>query len=84
MRDTTEQRTDAGASGGRQITEFVPRTIEFIKESWQELKRVHWPSVRETYSATLIVISVVLAVSLFLGVVDFFLSWLMSHLLGRV
>jgi preprotein translocase subunit SecE len=80
--ETTEQRAEGGGSANS-ITTLVPRTIEFLKESWQELKRVHWPSVRETYSATLIVIAVVLAVSLFLGVVDFLLSWLMSHLLGR-
>ena len=25
---------------------------EFVKESWQELKKVHWPSRKETYAAT--------------------------------
>jgi len=80
--ETTEQRAEGG-SAGSSIATLVPRTIEFLKESWQELKRVHWPSVRETYSATLIVIAVVLAVSLFLGLVDLFLSWVMSRLLGQ-
>lgn len=82
MAETTEQRAEGG-SAGSSIATLVPRTIEFLKESWQELKRVHWPSVRETYSATLIVIAVVLAVSLFLGLVDLFLSWVMSRLLGQ-
>jgi preprotein translocase subunit SecE len=80
--ETTEQRAEGG-SAGSSIATLVPRTIEFLKESWQELKRVHWPSVSETYSATLIVIAVVLAVSLFLGLVDLFLSWVMSRLLGQ-
>ena len=82
MAETTEQRAEGG-SAGSSIATLVPRTIEFLKESWQELKRVHWPSVRETYSATLIVIAVVLAVSLFLGLVDLLLSWVMSRLLGQ-
>lgn len=82
MAETTEQRAEGG-SAGSSIATLVPRTIEFLKESWQELKRVHWPSVSETYSATLIVIAVVLAVSLFLGLVDLFLSWVMSRLLGQ-
>ena len=30
-----------------------------FKESWQELKKVHWPSRKETYAATLVVIIVV-------------------------
>lgn len=82
MAETTEQRAEGGGSASS-ITTLVPRTIEFLKECWQELKRVHWPSVSETYSATLIVIAVVLAVSLFLGMVDFLLSWIMSRLLGQ-
>ena len=82
MAETTEQRAEGGGAGSS-IATLVPRTIEFLKESWQELKRVHWPSVSETYSATLIVIAVVLAVSLFLGLVDLFLSWVMSRLLGQ-
>ena len=32
---------------------------EFVQESWQELKKVHWPSRKETYAATVVVIIVV-------------------------
>jgi len=84
VRNTTEQRAEGGAAGGlRQIVEVVPRSVEFVKESWQELKKVHWPTSKETYSATLIVVVVVVAVSVFLGVVDFGLSFAMRHILSQ-
>lgn len=79
MANTTEQQTEG--AGARALS-GVPRLVEFLRECWLELKRVHWPSVRETYQATLIVVAVALAVSLFLGLVDFALSWVMSRILG--
>ena len=57
------------------LVEFVPRSAEFVKEAWQELKKVHWPTRKETYSATVIVVVVVVVVAAFLGVVDFALSY---------
>jgi preprotein translocase subunit SecE len=45
-------------------------TIEFVKESWQELQKVHWPSRKETYAATALVIIVVVLVSVYLAIID--------------
>jgi preprotein translocase subunit SecE len=47
---------------------------EFFKEAWQELKKVHWPSQKETYVATSVVVIVVLLIALFLALVDFGLT----------
>ena len=47
---------------------------EFFKEAWQELKKVHWPSRKETYAATSLVVIVVLMIALFLALVDFGLT----------
>lgn len=52
------------------VQDGVRRLIEFFQESWQELKKVHWPSRKETYAATLVVILVVVLVSVYLAVVD--------------
>jgi preprotein translocase subunit SecE len=52
------------------VQESVRQITEFFKESWQELKKVHWPSRKETYAATLVVIIVVVLISIFLAVVD--------------
>jgi preprotein translocase subunit SecE len=49
-------------------------TAEFFEESWQELKKVHWPSRKETYAATAVVIVVVVLVSVYLAVVDLALT----------
>ena len=49
-------------------------SVEFFKEAWQELKKVHWPTQKETYAATVVVIIVVLILGLFLAVVDFGLT----------
>jgi preprotein translocase subunit SecE len=49
-------------------------SIEFIKEAWQELKKVHWPSQKETYAATSVVVIVVLIFAVFLALVDFGLT----------
>ena len=48
----------------------VRRLTEFFHESWQELKKVHWPSRKETYAATLVVIIVVVLISVYLALVD--------------
>jgi len=47
---------------------------EFFKEAWQELKKVHWPTQKETYAATVVVIIVVLLLGVFLALVDFGLT----------
>jgi len=52
----------------------VRRSVEFFKEAWQELTRVHWPSRRETYITTSVVVVVVLLIGLFLALVDFGLT----------
>ena len=43
---------------------------EFFEESWQELKKVHWPSRKETYAATLVVVVLVILLSIYLAIVD--------------
>lgn len=58
----------------QKVQEAIRHSVEFIKEAWQELKKVHWPSRKETYAATLVVLIVVLMFALFLALVDFGLT----------
>jgi preprotein translocase subunit SecE len=60
----------------------VTRSREFLEECWAELKKVHFPSRKETQAATLVVIIGVVIVALYLGMVDFVLSWVVSRALG--
>ena len=59
----------------------VTRSREFLEECWSELKKVHWPSRKETQAATIVVILGVTIVALYLGVVDFVLSWMVHQAL---
>ena len=52
----------------------IARAGQFLEECWSELKRVHFPTRKETQAATLVVILSVAVVGLYLGVVDFLLS----------
>jgi preprotein translocase subunit SecE len=54
--------------------ELPVRTVTFLQEVWAELKKVHWPSRKETYAATVVVVVIVALVAVYLGTVDFLLS----------
>jgi preprotein translocase subunit SecE len=55
----------------------------YIKESRDELKKVVWPSRRDTINHTLLVIGISLAVAAFLGLIDFGLNALLQILINR-
>jgi preprotein translocase subunit SecE len=64
------------------VQDAVRHTTEFFQESWQELKKVHWPSRKETYAATLVVIVVVILISVYLAMVDFVLTKAIQAVIG--
>ena len=61
--------------------EWLDQATQFFKEVWIELKKVHWPSWKETRAATIVVVIVVMAFAVFLGLVDFGLSHAVQRLL---
>jgi preprotein translocase subunit SecE len=66
----------------QRLQDSVRQGSEFIREAWQELKKVHWPARKETYAATLVVIVVVLLVSAYLALVDLALTKAMQAVIG--
>ena len=58
-----------------------PRFFAFAKESWSETRRVVWPERKETTQVTLIVFGFVLAMAVFLWVVDKSLEWVLYDLI---
>ncbi len=70
----------AGAFSG--VTTLVPRSIQFLREAWYELNKVHFPTRKETYQATAVVLAVVVISATFLGLVDFALSYVMQLFMG--
>ena len=64
------------------MSKIFTRLNKFFQDSWQELKRVNWPTSQETNRYTLGVIIFSLTVALVLGLVDSGLIKLM-HLFIR-
>ena len=64
------------------ISAWVSQLVDFVREAWQELKKVHWPTRKETYAATVVVLIVVLFFAVFLALVDFGLTHAVQALLG--
>ena len=55
----------------------------FSRESWEEAKRVVWPSRKETMQTTLVVFVFVFIMALFLWMVDASLLWLTHRVIGQ-
>jgi len=64
------------------FTEAGRTFAAFSRESWEEAKRVVWPSRKETMQTTLVVFAFVFIMALFLWVVDASLLWLTQYLIG--
>ncbi|MFH1233266.1 MAG: preprotein translocase subunit SecE [Patescibacteria group bacterium] len=47
------------------------KITNYIKASIEEMKKVTWPTKKETYSYTTLVISISLGVAIFLSTLDF-------------
>ena len=60
---------------------FLDKSIQFLREVKIELKKVTWPSRKQTIGSTLVVIILVIIISLFLGLIDFSLSKLIQVVL---
>ena len=79
----------AGAVAKQQVKEprsypgkkYIDTTMQFLREVRVELRKVTWPSRKQTIGSTVVVIVLVLLISVFLGVVDFGLSSLVQVVL---
>ena len=56
----------------------------YIKESIEEMKKVTWPTKKETYHYTLLIIGISLAMALFLGLLDQIFSLGIKAILYKV
>jgi len=54
-----------------------------LRETWSELRKVVWPSRRETMNLSVLVIVVSLALGLFLWLVDFLFGRGIAFLVGQ-
>ncbi len=56
------------------------RLLVFLRESWQETRRVVWPTKKETWSVTLYVFLFVVVMAIFLWLVDSGLQFVLYDL----
>ena len=61
---------------------MIVNTSKFLSDVKGELKKVTWPTRKDTYASSLVVIILVLFSALFLGGVDLILSRLIRTILG--
>ena len=59
----------------------IDKSIQFLREVKVELKKVTWPSRKQTMGSTVVVLVIVTIISMFLGLVDMGLSGLIRSVL---
>ena len=63
------------------VKQYWAGSVQFVKEAWQELKKVNWPGRKETLGGTGVVLILVVVISVFLGLIDFGLSRLVRQII---
>jgi preprotein translocase subunit SecE len=63
----------------RAQTDQSPGVIRFLRETFDELRKVVWPTPQELYRYTLVVVVTVTVIALFIAAVDLALGQLSSH-----
>jgi preprotein translocase subunit SecE len=73
-----------GEGGGRQVpTRWWGRAGEFLGEVRAELKRVTWPSKKEVYATTIVVIVTAVFFGLYLFGIDLVLNAIVQRIFAR-
>jgi preprotein translocase subunit SecE len=61
--------------------EKIEKATQFLKEVKQELKKVVWPTRKQTVASTTVVLVVVFFIGFFLGLIDLGLGWVINTFL---
>jgi len=59
-----------GTKKSRRTRRKANVVIRYFRQTWAELKKVHWPNQRQATNLTMIVLTVTVAMSVFLAVID--------------
>ena len=60
----------------------IKKITQFLKDAKMELKKVTWPTPKQTLASTAVVIILVFIVSFILGIIDFALAKAVKFILG--
>ena len=61
----------------------APAVIRFLRETFEELRKVVWPTPQELYRYTLVVVVTVSVIALFIFAVDSGLNQLAQHFIYK-
>ena len=61
---------------------ILQKIIRFLSEAKLELKRVTWPTPKQTMASTTVVIVIVFIIAIYLGIIDYVLAKLVKFILG--
>jgi preprotein translocase subunit SecE len=78
----SRREVEKKADGGMSVSRYVRSSLQFLRESRTELKKVKWPTRKELLASTAVVIGLVLVVSFFLGLIDFGLIKIIKNIVG--
>ncbi len=56
--------------------------IRYFRATWAEMRRVHWPTLKEGWSMTKIVLAVTVLMAVFLGLLDFFFGSMLGGVIA--
>ncbi|MFA6170844.1 MAG: preprotein translocase subunit SecE [Patescibacteria group bacterium] len=57
--------------------------VNYVKSSIEEMKKVTWPTRKETYHYTLLVIGISIAMAIYLGAFDFIFQMAFQYVINR-
>ena len=75
-RSSSRSKTDKKGKSRRQENAIV----RYFRQTWAELKKVQWPTRSEATNLSLIVLATTVAMSAFLGLIDYLSALLFSWL----
>ncbi len=78
VRKEPEKKGDKKAPGFK----YFSIVAQFLREAKTELKKVKWPSRKELFASTAVVIVLVIVVALFLGLIDLGLIKIIKNIVG--
>ena len=61
---------------------IIDKAVRFVSQAKAELKKVTWPTRKQTLASTGVVMVIVAVMALYLGIIDLILSKLVKLILG--
>jgi preprotein translocase subunit SecE len=82
FRAVTRKAVEKKGGDKGSIPTYVSKAGQFLREARMELTKVKWPTRKELFASTAVVIVLTLVVAFFLGLIDFGLIKIIKNIVG--